>query len=178
MVTAAAADGLVLSSSGSAREEDVEGLQKDVVSTTQYQCIAIQQISRLLPGRFEFLRLSFEHQPMALRHQRQIAGQLHALLGGVVPTRFSFSFFPRLRAHVIGGPAAALSCSNASSLCLNSSTREEVVWSGDVGPRWIAAVQLCVSLQKVFQLSNGVTEFDFNKKKLNTHWFGQISRGE
>jgi hypothetical protein len=36
MVTAAAADGLVLSSSGSAREEDAEGLQEDIVSTTQY----------------------------------------------------------------------------------------------------------------------------------------------
>jgi hypothetical protein len=30
MVMAAAADGLVLSSSGSAREEDAEGLQEDV----------------------------------------------------------------------------------------------------------------------------------------------------
>jgi hypothetical protein len=36
MVTAAAADGLVLSSSGSAREEDTEGLQEDVASMTQY----------------------------------------------------------------------------------------------------------------------------------------------
>jgi hypothetical protein len=96
MVTAAAADGLVLSSSGSAPEEDAEGLQKDVVSTTQYQCIAIQQISRLLPSGFEFLRLSFAHQLMALWHQRHSAGQLHALLGGVVPTLSSFSFFPRL----------------------------------------------------------------------------------
>jgi hypothetical protein len=145
---------------------------------TQYQCIAIQQISTLLPGGFEFLRLPFAHQPMALRHQRQSAGQLHALLGGVVPTRFSFSFFPRLRAHVLGGLAAALSCSNASSLCLNSGTGEEVVWPGDVGPWQIAAVQLCVSLQKVLQLSNGVKEVIFNKKKSNTHWFGRILRGK
>jgi hypothetical protein len=36
MVMAAAADGLVLSSSGSAREEDAEGLQEAVVSTIQY----------------------------------------------------------------------------------------------------------------------------------------------
>jgi hypothetical protein len=115
---------------------------------------------------------------MALRHQRQSTGQLHALLRGVVSTCFSFSFFPCLRAHVLGGPAAALSCSNVSSLCLNSGTGEEVVWSGDVGPRRIAAVQLYVSLQKVLQLSNGVTEVDFSKKKSNTHWFGQISCGK
>jgi hypothetical protein len=36
MVTAAAVAGLVLSSSGSARAEDVEGLQEDVISTTQH----------------------------------------------------------------------------------------------------------------------------------------------
>jgi CxxC motif-containing protein (DUF1111 family) len=42
MVTAAAADGAVSSSSGSAREEEAEGLQEDTVSTTQYQHITIQ----------------------------------------------------------------------------------------------------------------------------------------
>jgi hypothetical protein len=88
MVTAAAADGVVSSSSGSAREEEAEGLQVDIVSTTQYQHIAIQQSSKLLPGRFEFLRFSLAHQPTALRHQRQSTGRLHAWLGGVAPTRF------------------------------------------------------------------------------------------
>jgi hypothetical protein len=34
MVTAAAADGVVSSISGSAREEEAEGLQEDIVSTT------------------------------------------------------------------------------------------------------------------------------------------------
>jgi hypothetical protein len=43
MVTAAAADGAVSCSSGSAWEEEAEGLQEDIVSTTQYQHIAIQQ---------------------------------------------------------------------------------------------------------------------------------------
>jgi hypothetical protein len=42
MVTAAAADGAISSSSGSAREEEAEGLQEDIVSTTQYQHITIQ----------------------------------------------------------------------------------------------------------------------------------------
>jgi hypothetical protein len=78
MVTAAAANGVVSSSSGSAREEEAEGLQEDIVSTTQYQHIPIQQSSKLLPGRFEFLRLSLAHQLTALRHQRQSVGRLHA----------------------------------------------------------------------------------------------------
>jgi hypothetical protein len=78
MVTAAAADGAISSSSGSAREEEAEGLQEDIVSTTQYQHIAIQQSSKFLLGRLEFLHLSLAHQPTALRHQRQSAGQLHA----------------------------------------------------------------------------------------------------
>jgi hypothetical protein len=51
MVTAAAADGAISSSSGSAREEEAEGLQEDIVSTTQCQHIAIQQSSKLLLGR-------------------------------------------------------------------------------------------------------------------------------
>jgi hypothetical protein len=100
------------------------------------------------------------------------------LLGGVVPTCFSFSFLLRLRAHVLGGPAAALSCGNESSLCLNSGTGEEVVWPGDVGLWRIATIQLCVSLQKVPHLSNGVKEIIFNKKKSNTYSFGRISRGK
>jgi hypothetical protein len=68
MVTAAAAAGVVSSFLGSAREKEAEGLQEDIVSTTQYQHIAIQQTSKLLPSRFEFLRLSFAHQTTALRH--------------------------------------------------------------------------------------------------------------
>jgi hypothetical protein len=49
MVTTAAADGAVSSSSGSAREEEAEGLQEDSVSTTQYQHIAIQQGNNKYP---------------------------------------------------------------------------------------------------------------------------------
>jgi hypothetical protein len=103
---------------------------------------------------------------MALRHQWQSAGQLHALLGGVVPARFSFGFFPRLRAHALGGLAAALSCSEASPLGLNGGSGEEVVWSGDVRSRWVAAVQLRVALQEVLQLCNGVTEVILSKKEV------------
>jgi hypothetical protein len=86
---------------------------------------------------------------MALRHQWQSAGQLHALLGGVIPARFSFGSFPRLRAHALGGLAAALSYSKASPLGFNGGSGEEIVWSGDVRSRRVAAVQLRVSLQEV-----------------------------
>jgi hypothetical protein len=43
MVMAAVADGAVSSSSGTVREEEAEGLQEGIVSTSQYQHIAIQQ---------------------------------------------------------------------------------------------------------------------------------------
>jgi hypothetical protein len=49
MVMAAAADGAISSSSGSAREEEAEGLQEDSVSMTQYQHIAIQQGNNKYP---------------------------------------------------------------------------------------------------------------------------------
>jgi hypothetical protein len=49
MVTAAVADGAASSSSGMVREEEAEGLQEDIVSTSQYQHIAIQQGSNKYP---------------------------------------------------------------------------------------------------------------------------------
>jgi hypothetical protein len=49
MVTAAVADGATSSSSGSTREEEVEGLQEDIVSTTHHQHIAIQQGNNKYP---------------------------------------------------------------------------------------------------------------------------------
>jgi hypothetical protein len=152
MVTTAAVAGLALSPSGSARAEDAEGLQVDVISTTQHQGNTLQQTSRLLPGGLEFLRLALAHQSMALRHQRQSTGQLHALFGGVVLARFSFGSFSRLRAHAFGGLAAALSCSKASPLGFSGSRGEEVVRSGDVRSRRVATVHLRVSLQRVLRL--------------------------
>jgi hypothetical protein len=115
---------------------------------------------------------------MALRHRRESAGQLHALFGGVVPARFSFGSFSRLRAHAFGGLAAALRCSKASPLGFSGSRGEEVVRSGDVRSWRVAAVQLHVSLQKVLQLSNGAKAVIFSKKKLNTYWFGRIPCGK
>jgi hypothetical protein len=174
MVTAAAVAGLALSPSGSARAEDAEGLQVDDISTTQHQGNTLQQTSRLLPGGLEFLRLALAHQSMALRHRRQSAGQLHALFGGVVPACFSFGSFSHLRAHAFDGLAAALSCSKTSPLGFSGSRGEEVVRSGDVRSRRVAAVHLRVSLQRVLQLHNEAKAVIFSKKKSNTYWFGWI----
>jgi hypothetical protein len=126
----------------------------------------MHQSNKLLPGRLEFLRLSLAHQPTALWHQRQSAGQLHALVGGVGPTRFFFSPLLQPGAHILGGPAAAQGRSDASPLCLYSGTGEEVVRPGDVRPRRVASVQLCMSLQKVLQFSIGVNEDIFNTKEV------------
>jgi hypothetical protein len=153
MVTVAAVAGLALSPSGLARAEDAEGLQVDGISTTQHQGNTLQQASRLLPGGLEPLHLALARQSMALRHRRQSAGQLHALFGGVVPACFSFGSFSRLRAHAFGRLAAALSCSKASPLGFSGSRGEEVVRSGDVRSRRVAAVHLRVSLQRVLQLT-------------------------
>jgi hypothetical protein len=68
-VTAAAADGAAPTSSGSVLEEEAEGLQVDTVSMSQYRHTAIQQSSKPVPGRFDFLRLSLAHYPTTLRHQ-------------------------------------------------------------------------------------------------------------
>jgi hypothetical protein len=80
--------------------------------------------------------------------------------------RFFFSPLLRPGAHILGGSAAAQGRSDASPLCLNSGTGEEVVRPGDVRPRRVAAVQLCMSLQKVLRLSNGVNKDTFTKKEV------------
>jgi hypothetical protein len=122
--------------------------QHDIISTYG-NAIEQQQV----PGGLDFLRFLLPHYPMTLRHQRQSAGQLHAWPGGVVPTRFSFSSLLRLGAHILCGPAAALSRSNAGPLRLNSSAGEEVVRPGDIRSRRVASIQFCVSLQEVFPLA-------------------------
>jgi hypothetical protein len=77
---------------------------------------------------------------MTLRHQRQSVGQLHDWLGGVVPSRFSFSVLLRLGAYILCGHAAALSCSYASPFGFYSGAGEEVVRPGDIGSWRVAAI--------------------------------------
>jgi hypothetical protein len=85
---------------------------------------------------------------MTLRHQWQSIGQLRDWLGGVVPSHFSLSFLLRPGAHILYGPAAALSCSDTSPFGFYSGAGEEVVQPGDIRSWRVAAVQFCVSLQK------------------------------
>jgi hypothetical protein len=139
-MTAAVAEGAAPSSSGSALEEEVEGLQVDTVITSQYQHTAIQQSSNLVPGRFDFLRLSLAHYPTTLRHQGQSSGQLHGWSRGAVPSHLSFSFLLHLGALVLRGVAAMQSLGYASPLCFDSGAGEEVVRPGDVRLRRVAAV--------------------------------------
>jgi hypothetical protein len=116
----------------------------DTISTYN-NTIRQQQV----PERFDFLRLPLPHHPTTLRHHWQSAGQLHDWLEGAVRSRLSFSFLLRLRAHILYGPAAALSCSYASPFGLYSGAGEEVVRPGDIGSWRVAAVLFSVSLQKV-----------------------------
>jgi hypothetical protein len=71
-----------------------------------------------------------------------------------------------------------LSCSKASPLGFSGSRGEEVVRSGDVRSRRVAAVHLRVSLQRVLQLRNEAKAVIFSKKKSNTYRFGRISCGK
>jgi hypothetical protein len=83
----------------------------------------MQQASKTVPGRFDFLRFSLAHDPMTLRHQRQSYSQLHGWPRGVVPSRLPFSFQGAL---VFRGFAAVQSLGYASPLCCNSGAGEQV----------------------------------------------------
>jgi hypothetical protein len=181
IVTAAAAEGPASTTSGSIPGGRAGRLQGGAVSTQHHGNFATGQNSNSIPGGLDFLGLAFAHLALALRHRWQSAGQLHALVRGVVPVRLpsgsfarlrahalggiaaalgrgkasllgrrgcsrarsSFGFSSRLRVHAFGGHAAALSCSKASFL---DSRGEEVIRSGEVRLRRVAAVQLRVSL--------------------------------
>jgi hypothetical protein len=64
------ADGAAPTSSGSVLEDEVEGLQVDTVSMSQYQHTVIQQGIKSVPGRFDCFSFPLPHQPTTLRYQR------------------------------------------------------------------------------------------------------------
>jgi hypothetical protein len=68
------------------------GLQIDTVSMQQYRYLMIQQGSMFIPGRLNFLRFPFAHNPTTLQDRRQSFGQLHRWSGGVVPSRLPLGF--------------------------------------------------------------------------------------
>jgi hypothetical protein len=74
---------------------EAEGLQTDTVSGQQYRYLAIQQGSKLIHGRLDYLRFSLAHNPTTLRDRRQSFGQLHGWSGGVVPPRLPLGFLLR-----------------------------------------------------------------------------------
>jgi hypothetical protein len=202
IVTAAAAEGPVSTLLGSVPGGSAGRLQGDAVSIQHHGYFATGQNSNSVPGGLDFLGLAFAHLVLALRHRWQSAGQLHALVGGVVPARFpsgsftrlrvhalgglaaalnrskasrlggnggsrawtSFGFFPRSRVHAFGGLVAALSRSKPSLLGCRGYRRKEVIRSGEVRLRRVAAVQLRVSLQKVLQFSTGAVADFFSER--------------
>jgi hypothetical protein len=152
MVTIAVAvvDGFVPTSWRLGTGGEADGLQKDSVSMQQYQYLTIQQASNFIPGGLDYMRFSFAHYPTTLRDQRQSFGQLHGWSGGVVPSRLPFGFPFLQGAPAFSGLAAGQSLGCLRPLRYGCGAGEKVVRSRDVGLRWIALVQLCVSLQKIF----------------------------
>jgi hypothetical protein len=96
------------------------------------------------------LRFSFAHYPATLRDRRQSIDQLHGWSGGVVSSRLPLGFPFCHGASAFSGLAAGQSLGYSSPLRFDYSAGEKVVPSRDVGLRRVAAVQLCVPLQKVF----------------------------
>jgi hypothetical protein len=106
--------------SRAAEQGDCKGMLS-VLSTME--TLELAKNSNSVPGGLDFLSLAFAHLALALRHRWQSAGQLHALIGEVVPARLPHGPFARLRAHALSGLAAALNRSMASRLGGNGGNR-------------------------------------------------------
>jgi hypothetical protein len=78
--------------------------------------------------------------------------------------RASLGFFPRWRVHVFGGVVAALDRSEASLLGRRDRRRKEVIRSGEIRLRRVAAVQFRMSLQQIPQFSVGTVVDFFGKR--------------
>jgi hypothetical protein len=132
MVTApvAEADGSVPTSWRSGSGGEAGGLQMDNVSVQQYRYLTIQQGSKFIPKRLDYMRFPFAHHPTTLRDQRQSFGQLHGWSGGVVPSRLSFGFLFRQGAPAFSGFAVG------QSLGYSSATRALFASAAALGRRW------------------------------------------
>jgi hypothetical protein len=108
MVTAPVAevDGSIPTPSRSGSRGEAGGLQMDNVSIQQYQYLTIQQGSKFIPGRLDYMRFPFAHHPTTLQDQRQSFGQLHGWSRGVVPSCLSFGFLFRQGAPAFSGLTA------------------------------------------------------------------------
>jgi hypothetical protein len=76
MVTAPVveADGSVPTTSRSSSGGEAGGLQMDNVSVRQFRYLTIQQGSKFIPGRLDYMCFPFAHHPTTLRDQRQSFG--------------------------------------------------------------------------------------------------------
>jgi hypothetical protein len=96
------------------------------------------------------MRFAFVHYLTTPRDQWQSFDQLHGWSGGVVSLCLPFIFPLRQGALALGCFIAGPSFGCLSLFCFCRGAGKKVVWLGDVGLWWIAPVQLCVSLQKIF----------------------------
>jgi hypothetical protein len=152
MVTATAADGAAPASLGSVLGKEVEGLQADTVSTSQYQHTAIQQGSKSIPGRFDCFSFSLPHQPTTLRSKVEFRSTPRL-------ARRSCAFSPLLRLlSPPGGSHPPWSrCYAEPGLCEPSLLRQRR-WGGGgpAGGCWVMAgscgIVLCVPAEG-FQLA-------------------------
>jgi hypothetical protein len=116
----------------------------------QFRYLTVQQRSNFIPEGFDYMRTPFAHYLMTPRDQWQSFGQLHGWSGGVAPFRLPFGFPFCQGALALSRFVAWLSFGCLSLFRFCCGTGKKVVWSGDVGLWWIAPVQLCVSLQRIF----------------------------
>jgi hypothetical protein len=103
-----------------------------------------------IPERLDFLRFPFARYPTTLWDRRQSFGQLHGWSRGVAPSRLPLGFPFCQGAPAFSGLAAGQSLGHSSPLRFSCGAGDKLVRSRDVGLRRVAAVQLCVPLQKVF----------------------------
>jgi hypothetical protein len=132
------------------KEKQKDCKRGSCLSVQQYQYLAIQQGSKLIPGGLNYLCFPLAHNPTTLRDRKQSFGQLHGWSGGVVSPRLPLGFLLRQGAPVLRGLAAVQSLGYSSPLCFGSSAGEKVVRARDVRLWRVAAVQFCLPLQKVF----------------------------
>jgi hypothetical protein len=127
-VPVAEADGYVPTSSRSGSGGEAGGLQMDNVSVQQYRYLTIQQGSKFILGRLDYMCFPFAHHPTTQRDRRQRFGQLHGWSGGVVPSRLFFGFPLRQGAPAFSGLAAGLGFGCLSPLRFGGSAGRR--WSG------------------------------------------------
>jgi hypothetical protein len=129
---------------------EAEGLQKRQCQHALTPILDNSPGQQLHTWGFDYMRTPFAHYPTTPRDNWQSFGQLHGWSEGVVPFCLPFGFPFRQGALALGRFVTWLSFGCLTLFCFCRGARKKVVWLGDVGLWWVAPVQLCVSLQRIF----------------------------